>query len=67
MNKTNGLEVEPVSIAETQSFIVTLKYTPQSDHHFIEFSNENGVVISVLISEGVANGLSRSMNLKIVI
>lgn len=48
------------------SFIVAIKYNDRTNKFFIDFSNESGVIISVLITEGVAVGLSSSMNLKIM-
>lgn len=51
--------------SESKSYIVALKYHPHSDHHFIEFSDHAGIVISTLITKGVATGLSRSLKINI--
>ncbi len=51
---------------EQKTLKVELKHNPCSKKFFVDLSNENGYVVSILITEGVANGLSRDLNIKIM-
>lgn len=51
---------------EQKPFIIELQYNAVTDHYFIDFLDERGVVISCLVTAGVARGLSRSLDLKII-
>ncbi|MEO6540336.1 MAG: hypothetical protein ABIN74_05070 [Ferruginibacter sp.] len=50
---------------EAAPFTISLKYHEHSNHFFVVFSDQSGDVISLKISEAVANGLSKDLNLKI--
>lgn len=50
-----------------KSLIVAIKYSEHSGHFFIDFSNEQGYIISAKITQVVAEGLSKSLGLKITI
>lgn len=52
---------------ENKNLIVGIGHNPASGNFFIDFSNENGVIISVKISQGIAESLSRELGLKILI
>lgn len=51
---------------EEKKLIVAIKYSEHSNHFFIDFSNDDGYIISVKIEKGVAEGLSKSLDLKIM-
>lgn len=52
---------------ESKKFIIGIAYHPHSGNFFIDFSNENGCIISVKVSEGVAVSLAKELGLKILI
>lgn len=51
---------------EQDSFIVAIKYNSYTRHFFIDFVNEKGCLISVLVSEGAATGVAKALGLKIM-
>lgn len=51
---------------EDRRLIVAIKYSEHSNHFFIDFSDDNGYIISVKIDQNVAEGLSKSLDLKIM-
>ena len=52
---------------ESKNLIVAIKHAPHSGNFFIDLSNETGYVVSVKISQGVAESLSKELGLKIII
>lgn len=54
------------AMQEKKDFQVALAYNPTTNKFFIDFIDERGVLISVLITQNVAENLSRTMELKIM-
>ena len=46
--------------------IVAIKYNYTSKNFFIDFFDDDGYLISVLITEGIAKSLSKCLGLKIL-
>jgi len=51
---------------ETIVCIVAIKYSPNTKHFFIDFSDGQIIMGSVLISQIVAESLSKSLHIKIM-
>ena len=52
---------------ESKNLIVAIKHAPHTGNFFIDFSNEAGYIVSVKISQGVAESISKELGLKITI
>ena len=52
---------------EEKNLIVAIKHSPHSGNFFIDLSNEFGYIVSVKISQVVAESLSKELGLKIMI
>jgi len=51
---------------EQRNLIVCIKYNQFSGKFFVDFSDENGYIVSIPVNEGQATGLSRSLDIKIM-
>lgn len=50
---------------EQKELIVAIKYSEHTNSFFIDFSNAQGCIISAKITQIVAEGLSKSLGIKI--
>ena len=50
---------------ESKKLIVAIKYSEHSNSFFIDFSDENGYIVSAKITQIVAEGLSKDLGIKI--
>lgn len=52
---------------ESKSLIVAIKHAPHTGNFFIDLSNEGGYIVSVKITQNVAESLAKELGLKITI
>jgi len=52
---------------ENKFFIVEIKHAPHTGNFFIDLSNEEGYIVSVKITQGIAENLAKELDLKITI
>ena len=52
---------------ESKNLIVAIKYAPHTGNFFIDLSNEDGYIVSVKITQGIAENLAKEIGLKITI
>lgn len=51
---------------ENKNLLISLEYHEHSKHFFVNFSNAEGYIISLKISEGEAQSLSKALDVKIM-
>lgn len=52
---------------ENKNLIVAIKHAPHTGNFFIDLSNEDGYIVSVKITQGIAESLAKELGLKITI
>lgn len=58
-------EGQEVAYKDEKKLIVAIKYSEHSNSFFIDFSNENGYIVSAKITHVVAEGIAKDLGLKI--